>query len=124
MKRWLVRLYPRAWRQRYEAEFTALLEQQTLTVADVIDVLRGALDAHGVAQIDWMKEGVMRTNVAQLRIILLLAIGGVLVLRSVLRADVLLGVVDLVGVAGVVCALLGWWGAARHRAQQRLNLLP
>ncbi len=46
MKQWLVYLYPRAWRQRYGDEFRAVLEQQTLTAADVIDIVRDAVDAH------------------------------------------------------------------------------
>jgi hypothetical protein len=46
---WLVRLYPRAWRDRYGDEFAGLLAE----IADtrvrprmVWDVIRGALDAH------------------------------------------------------------------------------
>jgi hypothetical protein len=50
MRGWLVRLYPRAWRQRYGPEFTALLEQQPLTPRSVLDVVRGALDAHRMAR--------------------------------------------------------------------------
>jgi hypothetical protein len=50
MKALLLRLYPRAWRQRYGAEFTALLEQQPLTPALVVDIVRGALDAHALAR--------------------------------------------------------------------------
>ena len=46
MKHWLVYLYPRAWRQRYGDEFCAVLAQQHLTIADVVDIMRGALDAH------------------------------------------------------------------------------
>ena len=45
MRAWLVYLYPRAWRWRYGEEFAALLEQQPLSPALVIDVVRGALDA-------------------------------------------------------------------------------
>jgi hypothetical protein len=41
----LVRLYPRAWRERYEAEFIELLEARPPTLADRFDILRGALDA-------------------------------------------------------------------------------
>src|SRR5262245_43673064 len=41
----LVRLYPRAWRHRYEAEFTDMLDAQPLSVHLVIDVLFGAVDA-------------------------------------------------------------------------------
>jgi hypothetical protein len=43
---WLTRLYPRAWRERYGAEFDALLEQCLHSPLDVVDVFLGALDAH------------------------------------------------------------------------------
>jgi hypothetical protein len=43
--RWLVRLYPRAWRGRYEEEFVAMLEQGRLSVRDLFDVALGAADA-------------------------------------------------------------------------------
>ncbi|HEY5269871.1 MAG TPA: hypothetical protein VII97_06010 [Anaerolineales bacterium] len=43
---WLTRLYPRDWRERYEAEFTALLEQCLNSPLDVLDVILGAVDAH------------------------------------------------------------------------------
>ncbi|MDB5058178.1 MAG: ATP-dependent protease [Chloroflexi bacterium] len=61
MKPWLVRLYPRAWRQRYGADFAALLEQQPLTAGTVLDVVRGALDAHKMA---WQQQ---RAQTAQVR---------------------------------------------------------
>ena len=41
----LVRLYPRAWRDRYEAEFLALLEARPPTPRDRLDLVRGAVDA-------------------------------------------------------------------------------
>lgn len=41
----LVRLYPAAWRERYEAEFVALLEERPPGMLDRLDVLRGAIDA-------------------------------------------------------------------------------
>src|SRR5262249_14591540 len=40
--RQLVRLYPSAWRARYEDEFVALLESRDLGWRDVLDVSRGA----------------------------------------------------------------------------------
>lgn len=43
--RWLVRLYPRAWRERYEHEFVALLDQRPLALWDLLDAMFGALDA-------------------------------------------------------------------------------
>jgi hypothetical protein len=41
----LLRLYPRAWRRRYEAEMRAVVEQHQVTLATRLDLLRGALDA-------------------------------------------------------------------------------
>ena len=43
---WLTHLYPHAWRLRYEAEFTVLLEQCLNSPLDVLDVILGAVDAH------------------------------------------------------------------------------
>jgi hypothetical protein len=42
----LVRFYPRAWRDRYEDEFLALLEARPPTTRDMLDVVWGAVDAH------------------------------------------------------------------------------
>ncbi len=41
----LVRLYPRAWRDRYEAEFMGMLESRPPRTRDRLDIVRGALDA-------------------------------------------------------------------------------
>ena len=41
----LLRLYPPAWRRRYGDELAAVLEQHTITLATMIDLLWGALDA-------------------------------------------------------------------------------
>ena len=43
---WLVRLYPRGWRERYGDEFEALLEECLHSPLDMLDVALGALDAH------------------------------------------------------------------------------
>ncbi|HET7704361.1 MAG TPA: hypothetical protein VFK35_13250 [Candidatus Limnocylindrales bacterium] len=45
MNRFLVRLYPAAWRERYGEEFVALLEERPVGPFDVADVVLGALDA-------------------------------------------------------------------------------
>lgn len=46
LAQYLVRLYPKVWRNRYEEEFLALLEQQPLSFPDGIDLFLGVLDAH------------------------------------------------------------------------------
>ena len=40
---WLLSLYPRAWRKRYEEEFVALLEQYTPSWRDLLDIFFCAL---------------------------------------------------------------------------------
>jgi hypothetical protein len=42
----LLRLYPRAWRDRYGAEVTQLLQCHRVTLWTALDILLGALDAH------------------------------------------------------------------------------
>jgi hypothetical protein len=42
----LVRIYPRAWRDRVEDEFLALLEARPPSTRDMLDVVWGAVDAH------------------------------------------------------------------------------
>jgi hypothetical protein len=44
-RRWLLRLYPLAWRARYADEFAALLDLAPLSLWTVLDILLGALDA-------------------------------------------------------------------------------
>jgi hypothetical protein len=42
---WLLRLYPRRWRERYESEVTAVLEQHRVTLKTSADLFLSALDA-------------------------------------------------------------------------------
>ena len=42
----LLRLYPAAWRMRYESELLDLLEARPPSVPERLDIVRGALDAH------------------------------------------------------------------------------
>jgi hypothetical protein len=41
----ILRLYPRSWRRRYEAEMMALLEEADLGIRARLDLARGAIDA-------------------------------------------------------------------------------
>lgn len=45
-KRWLVRLYPRGWRARYEEEFVALLADLPVTSSVLVDIALRAAMAH------------------------------------------------------------------------------
>jgi hypothetical protein len=42
----LVRLYPQAWRGRYEAEMRALVEEEAIGPRELVDLARGSADAH------------------------------------------------------------------------------
>jgi hypothetical protein len=46
MEKYLLRLYPRTWRERYEDELLAMLEQRPISFLDGVDLFFGALDAH------------------------------------------------------------------------------
>ena len=50
--RWLLWLYPRAWRRRYADEFADLLSAEPPTPRLVLDLALGALDAHMCPQIE------------------------------------------------------------------------
>ena len=49
--RWLLRLYPAAWRARYGEEFGAVLASQRVSVGLVLDVIGGAIDARLYPQV-------------------------------------------------------------------------
>ena len=42
---WIMKLYPAAWRERYEAEMRAVLDDHKITFFTIFDLLFGALDA-------------------------------------------------------------------------------
>lgn len=41
----LLRLYPRAWRDRYEDEFLGTVEDRDLSLGDTVDIILRAIDA-------------------------------------------------------------------------------
>lgn len=43
--KWLIHLYPKKWRERYEEEFLYILENKNLSFKEVIDVFINAMDA-------------------------------------------------------------------------------
>jgi len=42
----LLNLYPDAWRDRYESEFRAMLDDHPVSAMDALDIIFGAVDAH------------------------------------------------------------------------------
>ena len=42
---WILKFYPRRWRERYQEEMLAVLEQHTISLSTILDLLLGALDA-------------------------------------------------------------------------------
>lgn len=44
--KWLLLLYPQVWREQYEVEMVALLQQHNVTFLTIFDLVRGALEAH------------------------------------------------------------------------------
>lgn len=43
---WVLRLYPPDWREQYEEELLAVLEQHNVRTRTVVDLLLGAMDAN------------------------------------------------------------------------------
>ena len=74
IRAWLIRLYPRPWRERYAAEFEALLEECLHSPLDVLDIALGALDAHlgFVVDMNWR----LMDMVNRLRTAILLVFAG------------------------------------------------
>jgi len=64
-----VGLYPRAWRERYEEEFVAMLEQRRVSPSDLVGVALGALDSWVRPQVD--SEGRRTLVVSKMRTSLL-----------------------------------------------------
>ena len=54
----LLRLYPRAWRDRYGEEFLATIGQEPLGAQAAIDIVSGAIDA-------WLSADVRQTTMSQ-----------------------------------------------------------
>ena len=53
----LLRLYPRAWRERYGEEFLEIVGHDSLRPQQVIDIISGAIDA-------WLSADVRRATIA------------------------------------------------------------
>ncbi|WP_440898041.1 hypothetical protein ACS127_08785 [Amphibacillus sp. Q70] len=67
--KWLIYLYPKKWRERYEEEFLYILEQRNPSLKDVIDVFINAIDVRflnlveGIINMDKKIRNVMLASV-------------------------------------------------------------
>jgi hypothetical protein len=72
----LLRLYPRAWRERYGDEMLALLEAQPASLLDRLDLIGGAIDAHLHPQVRGAENPDKESSVSTRVLALVAAIGG------------------------------------------------
>jgi hypothetical protein len=73
----LLRLYPRAWRERYGDEMVALLESEPTSMLDHLDLMRGALDAHLHPQVRGQSAAEKESTVSHRALALAAAGGGI-----------------------------------------------
>ncbi len=98
----LTRLYPKAWRSRYQVEFEALLDDRGVGLADMLDIARAALDARLHPQV--CREQTRPAPEYSTRIVRVGAVGAVL--GGVML--VIIGVVPLIGLHRVTAVLPDW----------------
>lgn len=87
--KWLIRLYPKKWRKRYEDEFLYILENRNLSLKEVFDVIINALDARFLNLVEMIIT--MDNKIRDL------------MLRSVFMRFVIIGSISLLGIFG------GYW---------------
>ena len=75
---WILRCYPPRWRERYQEEIVALLEQHTITSKTLLDLLLGALDAR-LDPTYRSKDGFMFQNIRDMRSLSLLYVCALIV---------------------------------------------
>lgn len=71
---WILNFYPRRWRERYQEEMLAVLEQHTISLTTILDLLLGALDAR-LDPAYRTKEGFMFHRLRDTRILSTIYIG-------------------------------------------------
>lgn len=81
--KWLIHLYPKRWRERYEDEFLYILEKRKLSFKEVIDVFVNAMDARLL-------------NLVEVIIIMGNKISDIM-LKSVFKRSLIIGTVILLG---------------------------
>jgi hypothetical protein len=75
---WILHCYPPRWRERYQEEILALLEQHTITLKTLLDLLLGAVDAR-LDPTYQSQEGFMFSNIRDMRSLSILYISALTV---------------------------------------------
>lgn len=82
MAHWMLKLYPKAWRKRYEDEMLALMAEHTVTWRTLVDLVRGAAKA----QLFWDRRGILRVQfVAGAAILSVLCLGAYVGIQQSMR---------------------------------------
>jgi hypothetical protein len=110
----LLRLYPRAWRERYGAEFLATIEPGSLSAQQIVDIVSGAIDARLSSDV---RRAIVASRVAPSGGGPMMQKGLMLCARSQARytkrdgligAGVMLGGVIVFTIVGVAARRAGW----------------
>jgi hypothetical protein len=98
MKEWLIRLYPKAWRERYGVEFRALLDDRPPGPLDMLDILFNAGREH-VKRLPLRTAGIRLGGLLACLSLLLLVVG------FVVREE---GAAEFFVIASPLLAALAW----------------
>jgi hypothetical protein len=115
IRRVLVAMHPRSWRQRYGEEFRALLEDTTLTPVAVVDILKNCIGLQARAH---------PSRLLLAGTVLASAAGEVGALRTGLTVNILWAPTNLaralalLGTVGPWLALIVWIGVRRRAARR------
>jgi hypothetical protein len=113
--RFLVALYPKAWRRAYGEEFKALLEQTRLTPLVILDVLAQAVARHASVRRIWLAIGTA-----------VLASAGVEIFakKAGLTANILWLATDLTRAVALLALVAPWVGVAVWARRARTHRPP
>lgn len=119
----LVALFPRSWRRRYGEEFERLLEEIELSPGDLLDLVRGAWDAHirpqphlilgGDEMAMSLTRGLWSAAAALAALVLMVVLVNVPSLWTLSLDPIIIGSAVAAAIFGAAAGALWWWGWLR-----------
>jgi len=116
----LVALFPRSWRRRYGEEFERLLEETELSPGDLLDLVRGAWDAHirpqphlslgGDEMAMSLTRGLWSAAAALAALVLMVVLVNVPSLWTLSLDPTIIGSAVAAAIFGAAAGALWWWG--------------